>query len=284
MKSSEKISEHLLRLGRIPWKKILKKDTVHLRVVFIIDSSLKYQSSRILWTLIQEFPGFFCRNWRPLRLLGIFTDIPPWKAVKTALQWSRNPSSANHRPSFQTHPIPSPPEITAVSQQKTLRTKKSAPTVMAKEKTTRIPTMEKLTFCFLMDSKQFSTSSRLQLKWFLLWMHILYDLETFEHTIPYHVKSTCTFTVLHYVLKLTADETGSHPSGCATSHLDNLISSQCKGTAKRMCCPRTRWSIQREAKKRGRRKDFGHWGSWSFVMLGSWVLDRTTSQTLNLKP
>ncbi len=38
-------------------------------------------------------------------------------------------------------------------------------------------------------------------------------------------------------------------------------------------------------KKRGRHEDFGHRGSWSFVMLGRWVLDRTPSQTLNpLKP
>ena len=43
-------------------------------------------------------------------------------------------------------------------------------------------------------------------------------------------------------------------------------------------------SIQREAKKRGRRKHFGHWGSWSFVMLGSWVLHRTPSHTRNPKP
>ena len=31
--------------------------------------------------------------------------------------------------------------------------------------------------------------------------------------------------------------------------------------AKRMCCPRTLGSIHWEAKKRGRREDFGHWGS-----------------------
>ena len=40
-------------------------------------------------------------------------------------------------------------------------------------------------------------------------MQKLYDLQTFEfeHTVPYHVKSTCTFTVLYYVVELTADET-----------------------------------------------------------------------------
>ncbi len=50
-----------------------------------------------------------------------------------------------------------------------------------------------------------------------------------------------------------------------------------------VCCPRPRGNIQREVnqKKRGRRQDSWHWGSWSFVMLGSWVLDRTPSQTLN---
>ena len=30
---------------------------------------------------------------------------------------------------------------------------------------------------------------------------------------------------------------------------------------KRVCCPRPRGNIQREAKKRGRREHFGHWGS-----------------------
>ena len=53
--------------------------------------------------------------------------------------------------------------------------------------------------------------------------------------------------------------------------------------AKRMCCPRPLGSIHREAKKRGRREDFGHWGSCSFFMLGSWVLDRTPPQTRNPK-
>ena len=38
-------------------------------------------------------------------------------------------------------------------------------------------------------------------------MHMLYDLQTFEHTVPYHVKLTCTFAVLYYVVELTADET-----------------------------------------------------------------------------
>ncbi len=52
---------------------------------------------------------------------------------------------------------------------------------------------------------------------------------------------------------------------------------------KRMCCPRPRGNVQREAKKRGSREDFGHWESWSFVVLGSWVLDRTPSHTLNPK-
>ncbi len=52
---------------------------------------------------------------------------------------------------------------------------------------------------------------------------------------------------------------------------------------KRVCCPRLRGNIQREAQKRGRREHFGHWGSWSFVMLGSWVLDLTPSQTRNPK-
>ena len=54
--------------------------------------------------------------------------------------------------------------------------------------------------------------------------------------------------------------------------------------AKRMCCPRPLGSIQWEAKRRGRHEHFGHWGSWSFVMLGSWALDRTPSQTRNPKP
>ena len=31
--------------------------------------------------------------------------------------------------------------------------------------------------------------------------------------------------------------------------------------AKRMCCPRPLGNIQWEAKKRGRREHFGHWGS-----------------------
>ncbi len=34
---------------------------------------------------------------------------------------------------------------------------------------------------------------------------------------------------------------------------------------KRVCYPRHRGNIQREAQKRGRRENFGHWGSWSFV-------------------
>ena len=42
---------------------------------------------------------------------------------------------------------------------------------------------------------------------------------------------------------------------------------------KRMCCPCPCGNIRREARNRGRRVDFGHWGSWSFVMLWSWVLD-----------
>ena len=50
-----------------------------------------------------------------------------------------------------------------------------------------------------------------------------------------------------------------------------------------MCCPRPRRNIHREAKKRGRCEDFRHWGSWSVVMLGSGVLDRTPSQTLEPK-
>ena len=50
-----------------------------------------------------------------------------------------------------------------------------------------------------------------------------------------------------------------------------------------MSCPRPHGNIQRETKKRGRREDFGHWGSLSFVMPGSWVLDRNPSQTLNAK-
>ena len=44
-----------------------------------------------------------------------------------------------------------------------------------------------------------------------------------------------------------------------------------------------RGNIQQEAKKRGRRKNFGHWGSRPFIMLGSWVLDRTPSQPPNPK-
>ena len=37
-------------------------------------------------------------------------------------------------------------------------------------------------------------------------------------------------------------------------------------------------------KKRGRRAHCGHWRSRSLVMLGSWVLDLTPSQTRNPKP
>ena len=95
---------------------------------------------------------------------------------------------------------------------------------MEKEKTTRIPTVEKLACCILVDWYLFcflTTSTEVfpvvgyqigckcmhGARWWE--MQKLYDLQTFEfeHTVPYHVKSTCTFTVLYYVVELTADET-----------------------------------------------------------------------------
>lgn len=50
------------------------------------------------------------------------------------------------------------------------------------------------------------------------------------------------------------------------SHIKQ-IQTNIKSQPKRVCCPRPRGNIQREAEKRCRCGHFGHWGSWWFVML-----------------
>ena len=65
-------------------------------------------------------------------------------------------------------------------------------------------------------------------------------------------------------------------------HVSNSVYVYSQVRPKRMCCPRPAGTFN--GKKRGRREDFRHWGTLTFVILGIWDLDRTPSQTLHPKP
>ena len=69
---------------------------------------------------------------------------------------------------------------------------------------------------------------------------------------------------------------GQYPEAC--------FGSCCKLTAKTCVARGPVGTFNGKLKERGRREHFEHWGSWSFVMLGSWVLDRTPSQTRTPTP